>query len=407
MFDTAKIRRDFPILTQKVNGKPLVYLDNAATSQKPRRVIDAIVEYYEGYNSNVHRGAHTLAGKATAAYEDSRNRVAKFVGVPSSEIVFTKGTTEAINLVARSWGGDRLRSGDIILLTEMEHHSNLVPWQLLSQRKGVKLEFIRVSDEGYLKDAEETIRRVRPKLLSFTHVSNVLGTINPVKDLVKVAHEVGATVLVDGAQAVPHMPVNVAGLGCDFYAFSGHKMLGPTGTGVLWAKEEVLKEMPPFLGGGEMIREVFLRESSYKEPPYKFEAGTPNIAGVIGLGAAVDYLSGVGMEKIRRHEGELVSYALEKLRSVRDLTIFGPEKSADRGGVVAFNVKGIHPHDLATALDQEGVAIRSGNHCAMPLHARFGIVASARASFSLYNTEKEIDILVEAIGKAKEILGKV
>ncbi len=384
MIDFSKIRQDFPILSRKVHGHPLVYLDNAATSQKPRSVISAIAEYYENYNANVHRGIHTLAEEATARYEGAREKVAKFIGdANSKEIVFTRGTTEAINLVAYSWGEANLKSGDTILLTVMEHHSNLVPWQIFSQRKGVNLEFIHVTKDGYLEDPEKAIRKLRPKLFSFVHVSNVLGTINPVKDLTKVAHEVGAKVLVDGAQAIPHLPVDVEDLDCDFYAFSGHKMLGPTGVGVLFAKEKLLKEMPPFLGGGEMIKEVFLRESHYKEPPYKFEAGTPNIAGVIGLGAAVDYLSDLGMENVHRYEEKLASYALEKLGSVGGSSIYGPKELADRSGVVAFNVGKIHPHDLATVLDQDGIAIRSGNHCTMPLHDRFGIVASARASFAI------------------------
>lgn len=402
MTDFSEIRRDFPILSRKINGHPLIYFDNAATSQKPRPVISALAEYYEKHNANVHRGIHTLAEEATAQYESSREKMAKFVGaVNSREIVFTSGTTEAINLVARSWGEQNLQAGDIVLLTVMEHHSNLVPWQLLSQRKKVKLEFIHVTNDGYLEDPEEALRKFRPKLFSFVHVSNVLGTINPVRKLVEVAHEVGAVVLVDGAQAVPHLPVNVGSLGADFYAFSSHKMLGPTGTGVLFAKEEILKEMPPFMGGGEMIREVFLKESRYKDPPHKFEAGTPNIAGVVGLGAAVDYLAEIGMESVRRHEEELTAHALARLGEVDGLTVYGPKKPSDRGGVVAFNVEGVHPHDLATVLDQDGIAIRSGNHCAMPLHDRLGVVASARASFSIYNTREEIDRLVEVMAAAK------
>lgn len=402
--NVKKIRRDFPILSQKVNGHPLVYLDNAATSQKPKQVIEAISNYYRKYNANVHRGIHALAERATAQYEGVREKVAKFVGAASGgEIVFTRGTTESINLIAQSWGKTFLKAGDTVLLTVMEHHSNLVPWQMLSQQTGVNLEFIHLTDDGYLEHPEETIRRVKPKLFSFVHVSNVLGTINPVKKLVKVAHEIGAKVLVDGAQAIPHLPVNVQSLDCDFYVFSGHKMFGPTGVGVLYAKQELLEVMPPFLGGGEMIKEVFLREATYKEPPYKFEAGTPNIAGVIGLGAAIDYLSHLGMEKIRQYEEELTSSALEKLRNVEGLTIYGPKTAGERGGVIAFNVNGIHPHDLATVLDQEGIAIRSGNHCTMPLHDRYGLVATARASFAFYNTEEEVDQLVKAIEGAKKV----
>lgn len=404
MVDFSKIRPDFPILSRKVHGHPLVYFDNAATSQKPRPVIDAIVEYYEEYNSNVHRGIHALVEKATTEYEKAREKVAKFINARSpSEVVFTKGTTEAINLVAYSWGEANLKFGDTILLTGMEHHSNLVPWQLLSQKKGANLEFIPVTDDGYLENPEEVIRRFKPKLFSFVHVSNFLGTINPAKDLIRVAHEVGAKVLVDGAQAVPHLPVDVQSLGADFYAFSGHKMLGPTGVGGLYAKEDLLRQMPPFLGGGNMIKEVHLRESKFEDPPHKFEAGTPNIAGVIGLGAAVDYLTGFGMGNVRQHEEELVEYALEKLEGVVGLSVYGPRKLSDRGGIVAFNVEGIHPHDLATVLDRDGIAIRSGNHCTMPLHNRFGIVASARASFSLYNTKEEIGRLVKAIEGAKGV----
>jgi cysteine desulfurase/selenocysteine lyase len=403
--DPEKLRSDFPILDRQVHDRPLVYFDNAATTQKPRQVIDALRDYYERYNANVHRGIHALSEEATAAYESARKRIADFIGAAdSAEIIFTRGTTEAINLVAYSWGEKFLKEGDTVLLTLMEHHSNLVPWQFLAQRKKLNLEFIPVTAEGYLEDPEGMIRRLRPKLVAFTHVSNVLGTVNPVKKLTKAAHEVGAVVLVDGAQAVAHLPVDVGSLGCDFYAFSSHKMIGPTGVGVLWGKTDLLERMPPFLGGGEMIREVFLRESSFKDIPYKFEAGTPSIAQAIGLGAAVDYLSSVGMENIRRYEEELLGFALKKLAAITDLTVYGPSDLANRGGVIAFNVAGIHPHDLATVLDQEGVAVRSGNHCAMPLHTHLKIPASARASFAFYNTVSEVDVLVEAIGKAKKIL---
>ncbi|MDP1710435.1 MAG: cysteine desulfurase [candidate division WWE3 bacterium] len=403
MRNFGKVRKDFPILSQKVHGKPLVYLDNAATSQKPAAVIEAISNYYREYNSNIHRGVHTLAEKATQAYEGAREKVARFVGAQPSEIVFTRGTTESINLVAYSWGDQFLKAGDTILLTLMEHHSNLVPWQLLAARKKLNLEFIHVTEDGLLENPEETILRVKPKLLAFVHVSNVLGTINDVKKLVKLGHQVGATVLVDGAQAVPHLPVDVQSLGVDFYAFSGHKMLGPTGVGVLWGREELFNKMPPFQGGGEMIKEVYLRESKFKDPPHKFEAGTPSIAGVIGLGVAVDYLTRVGMAKVRDHEEDLTAYALEKLGNLGGLAIYGPRNPAQRGGVVSFNVAGLHPHDLATILDGEGIAIRSGNHCAMPLHDRLGIVASARASFAIYNTKEEIDLLVKAIEGAKGV----
>lgn len=404
MTGIKELRQDFPILSQKIHGKPLVYLDNAATSQKPAAVIEAIANYYREYNSNVHRGVHTLAEKATQAYEDAREKVARLVGAQPSEIIFTRGTTESINLAAYSWGEQFLKAGDTILLTVMEHHSNLVPWQLLAARKKLNLEFIHVTDDGLLENPEETIHRVKPRLLAFTHVSNVLGTINAVKNLDKVAHSIGAAVLVDGAQAVPHFPVNVVDLDCDFYAFSSHKMLGPTGVGVLYAKEDILGQMPPFLGGGEMIKEVYLRESKFKDPPHKFEAGTPNIAGVIGLGAAVDYLTRVVMIKVRNHEEELTAYALAKLGELPGLMIYGPKNAEQRGGVVSFNVEGVHPHDLATILNEEGIAIRSGNHCAMPLHDRLGVIASARASFSLYNTKEEIDLLAEGIREAKKVL---
>jgi len=405
MIDPNKIKKDFPILRQKVNGKDLVYLDNAATTQKPQVVIDAITNYYQNDNANIHRGVHTLAERATQKYEEAREKLAKFIGAGSSrEVLFTSGTTGALNLVAQSWGRANLKKGDTVLLTVMEHHSNLVPWQILSKELGFSLEFIHVTKDGLLEEAEGTIRRVKPKLLAFTHVSNVLGTINPVKNLTKAAHDVGALVLVDGAQAVAHLPVNVSALGCDFYALSGHKMFGPTGVGVLWGREELLKEMPPFLGGGEMIKEVYLREASYKEPPYKFEAGTPHIEGVIGLGAAVDYLNSLGMKEIQEQEEELISYALNELEKVKDLNIFGTFDPKKRSGVVAFTVARIHPHDLATVLDQEGIAIRSGNHCAMPLHSHFKLVATARASFSVYNAKEEVGKLVEGIEKAKKIL---
>lgn len=405
MLNVNSIREDFPILSQKINGKPLIYLDNAATSQKPLAVIEAVDRYYRESNANIHRGVHTLADRATASYEAVRMEVGKFIGAASSEeIIFTHGTTEGINLVAYSWGRANLKAGDTVLLTLMEHHSNLIPWQLLSQERGINLEFIHVTDDGYLEDPEEVIRRVRPQLLSFTHISNVLGTVNPVKELVRAGHEAGAVVLVDGAQAVAHLPVNVQSLGADFYVFSGHKMMGPTGVGVLYAKEKILRQMPPFMGGGEMIKEVFLREASYKEPPYKFEAGTPNIAGVIGLGAAVGYLSGTGMRRIREYEEKLTAYAGTELSKIKGLTVYGPGKPADRGGVFAFTVEGVHPHDLATILDQEGIAVRSGNHCAMPLHDRFGLTATTRASFALYNMTDEVGRLVKAIQKAQRIL---
>ena len=406
MLNADKIRKDFPILSQKVNGKPLVYLDNAATSQKPAVVIGELSRYYSKDNANIHRGVHTLAERATALFEGVREKTAKFISASSpKEIVFTQGTTEAINLVAHSWGKANLTSKDTVLLTIMEHHSNLVPWQLLSKELGFKLEFILVTEDGYLENPEETIRKVKPKLLSFVHVSNVLGTINPVKKLSKVAHKVGATVLIDGAQAVSHTLVNVQSLGADFYAFSAHKMLGPTGVGVLYGRRDLLESMPPFMGGGEMIREVSLDKSTYKDSPHKFEAGTPNIGGVAGFGAALDYISGVGMDGIKTHTGELTAYALDSLSKIDGLRIYGPRNPEDHGAVIAFTVEGIHPHDLATVLDGEGIAIRSGNHCTMPLHKHFDLVATARASFALYNTKEEVDKLAEAVLEAKKVLG--
>ncbi|HEB13975.1 MAG TPA: cysteine desulfurase [candidate division WWE3 bacterium] len=406
MLNADKIRKDFPILSQKVNGKPLVYLDNAATSQKPAAVINELTRYYSKDNANIHRGVHTLAERATALYEGVRGKTAKFIGASSpKEIVFTRGTTEAINLVAYSWGKANLTPKDTVLLTVMEHHSNLVPWQLLSKELGFKLEFILVTEDGYLENPEETIRKVKPKLLGFVHVSNVLGTINLVKKLSKVAHKVGATVLIDGAQAVSHTLVNVQSLGADFYAFSAHKMLGPTGIGVLYGRRDLLESMPPFMGGGEMIREVSLDKSTYKDSPHKFEAGTPNIGGVAGFGAALDYISGVGMDGIKTHTGELTAYALDSLSKIDGLRIYGPRNPEDHGAVIAFTVEGIHPHDLATVLDGEGIAIRSGNHCTMPLHKHFDLVATARASFALYNTKEEVDKLAEAVLEAKKVLG--
>ncbi len=406
MLNADKIRKDFPILSQNVNGKPLVYLDSAATSQKPAVVIGELSRYYSKDNANIHRGVHTLAERATALFEGVREKTAKFISASSpKEIVFTQGTTEAINLVAYSWGKANLTSKDTVLLTIMEHHSNLVPWQLLSKELGFKLEFIMVTEDGYLENPEETIRKVKPKLLAFVHVSNVLGTINPVKKLSKVAHKVGATVLIDGAQAVSHTSVNVQSLGADFYAFSAHKMLGPTGVGVLYGRRDLLESMPPFMGGGEMIREVSLDKSTYKDSPHKFEAGTPNIGGVAGFGAALDYISGVGMDGIKTHTEELTAYALDSLSKIDGLRIYGPRNPEDHGPVIAFTVEGIHPHDLATVLDGEGIAIRSGNHCTMPLHKHFDLVATARASFALYNTKEEVDKLAEAVLEAKKVLG--
>ncbi|CAN5783158.1 cysteine desulfurase SufS [soil metagenome] len=405
MYDLEKVREDFPILGREVNGTKLVYLDNAATSQKPRRVIKALTDYYERHNANIHRGAHRLAEEATASYEESREKVASFLGAPdSTSLIFTRGTTESINLVAHAWGRKNLREGDEIVLTEAEHHSNLVPWQLAAQATGAKLRFIPILEDGTL-DMEAAERLIGPqtKLVSCIHASNVLATINPVRELAEMAHAHDALILVDGAQSAPHLPVDVEDLGCDFFACSGHKMLGPTGVGVLWGKPDLLEEMDPFLGGGEMIREVYLDHSTWNELPYKFEAGTMNIAQVIGLGAAVDYLSELGMDQVREHERSLGEYAYRRLSELEDITLYGPKK--ERMGLVSFSLPDVHPHDLSQFLDQEGIAIRSGHHCTQPLMRRLGTVATARASFYLYNTEQEVDALVDALIKTREFFG--
>ncbi len=401
--NTQGLRDQFPILSREVSpGTPLVYFDSAATSQKPECVLSAMDRYYRWMNANIHRGVHTLAEEATAAYENARSNIAGFIrcGNPR-QVIFTRNTTEAINLVAYSWGRKHLQAGDVVVLTEMEHHSNLVPWQILAQERAVSLEFIPVSEEGLLDlDRFKSLLEKAPKLVAFTHMSNVLGTINPARDLISMAHQAGAVTLVDGAQAVPHFAVNVEDLDADFYVFSAHKMCGPTGIGILFGKEDILEEMPPFMGGGDMIRKVELTGFKPNELPYKFEAGTPAIAEAIGFGTAVDYLSTVGMDTIARIEHELTCYALDKLGAVSGLKILGP--SADkRGGVVSFVMENIHPHDIAQILDSMGIAIRAGHHCAMPLHARFNLPASSRASFYLYNTSEEIDLLLVALEKVK------
>jgi len=402
MYDVLKVRRDFPILEREVNGRPLVYLDNAATSQKPLQVIRTLSRYYERHNANIHRGVHRLAEEATGLYEEARGKVARFIGAPDPRgLVFTRGTTESINLVAHAWGRKNLREGDEVVLTEAEHHSNLVPWQLAARDTGARLRFIPVLDDGTLDmEAAERLIGPRTRLVGCVHASNVLGTVNPVERLAELAHEAGALMLVDGAQSAPHLPVDVTSLGCDFFAASGHKMLGPTGVGFLWARPELLEEMEPFLGGGEMIREVRLERSTWNEIPYKFEAGTMNIAQAIGLGAAVDYLGSLGMESVREHERRLGAYAYRRLAGVEGITLYGPAEN--RTGVVAFNLPEVHPHDLSQLLDQEGVAIRSGHHCCQPLMRRLGVVATARASLYLYNTEEEVEALVEAIARARE-----
>ena len=405
MYDVEEIRRDFPILDRRIDAKRLVYLDNAATSQKPRQVIQALTDYYQHHNANIHRGVHRLAEEATASYEASREKVARFLGTPDVRgLIFTRGTTESINLVAHAWGRKFLREGDEVVLTEAEHHSNLVPWQLAAQATGAKLRFVPILEDGTL-DLEVAERLIGPrtKLVGCIHASNVLATINPVEKLARMAHEAGALMLVDGAQSAPHLPVSVETLNCDFFACSGHKMLGPTGVGVLWSRPEILDEMDPFLGGGEMIREVHLDHSTWNDLPYKFEAGTMNIAQVVGLGASVDYLGGLGMENVREHERRLSEYAYHRLSELEGITIYGPEDN--RTGLVSFSVPDVHPHDLSQLLDEEGIAIRSGHHCAQPLMRRLGVAATARASFYLYNTEDEVDALVEALTRAREFFG--
>jgi cysteine desulfurase/selenocysteine lyase len=406
--DPYVVRRDFPILSTEVNGHPLVYLDSASSSQKPLAVIDALDEFYREYNANVHRGIYTIGERATAAYERARANVGRFINAPDThEIVFTRNATEAINLVAYSWGRKHIGRGDAIVLTEMEHHANLVPWQLLVQEKDGDLEFIPITDDGLLRlDVFEVLLRLRPKLVAFTHVSNTLGTINPVAEMVELAHGAGALVLIDGAQAVPHVAVDVQAIGADFYAFSGHKMLGPTGSGALWARRELLESMPPFLAGGEMIREVHLRRSEWNDIPWKFEAGTPDIAAEIGLGAAAEYLMSLGMDRVREHERQLVAYALEVLpRELPMLQLYGPLDPDLRGGVVPFNVPGVHPHDVAQVLDRFGVCVRAGHHCTMPLHERLDLAATARASFNVYSTREDVDALVDGLREVVKLFG--
>ena len=405
--DIKRIRKDFPILDREVHpGVKLTYLDSAATSQKPEAVIQAMDNYYRLSNANIHRGVHALAEEATAMYESARMRIANFIGAKSSrEIIFTRNTTEAINLVAYSWARTNLKAGDIIILTEMEHHSNLVPWQILSAEKNVRLEFIPVTEDGLLDlNAYQNLLELKPGLVSFTHMSNVLGTINPAKEIIRLAHDAGAVTLVDAAQSVPQFKVNVQELDADFVAFSGHKMCGPTGIGVLYGKQAVLEMMPPFMGGGDMIRKVFLRTFAPNELPYKFEAGTPAIAEAIGLGAAVDYLCNVDMVAITAHEQHITSYAMDRLSEIKGLHLLGPAID-QRGGVVAFTLAGVHPHDIAQILDEDGIAVRAGHHCAMPLHDKLNITASTRASFYLYTTEAEIDLLVNGLEKVKAIFG--
>jgi cysteine desulfurase / selenocysteine lyase len=406
MFDVDTIRKDFPILQRTVHGKPLVYLDNAATSQKPLAVIDALVEYYEQYNSNIHRGLHTLAEEATARYEEVREKVRRFVNAPVTEsIIFTRNATESINLAAQAWGRKHISAGDEIVLTIMEHHSNFVPWQMLAKETGAVLRFVDIDDRGFLRDDWRDMIGEKTKLVAVTQMSNVLGTINPVRDIAEVAHAFGAVVVVDGAQSVAHMPVDVQDIDCDFLAFSSHKMLGPTGVGVIYVRRSILEEMEPFLTGGHMIHKVSVEETTWNEIPWRFEAGTPNIADVIAFGAAIDYLEGIGMDMVRRHDMELTAYALDVLEQIPKLTIYGPRDAKSQGGAVSFNYGEIHPHDLGQVLDSYGVAIRAGHHCAQPLMDRLGVGATARASFQIYNKREEIDVLAEGIQKTAKFFG--
>ncbi|MEW6003639.1 MAG: cysteine desulfurase [Nitrospirota bacterium] len=401
------LRKDFPILKRLIAGKPIIYLDSVASSLKPQQVLEAMNEYYREYGINIFRGIYKLSQEATDKYEEARSKVAKFIGAKDEkEVVFVRNATEAINLVTYAWGRANINEKSEIISTVMEHHANLVTWQQLALETGATIKYWDINEQGYLNTKIlSKIINERTKLLAITHVSNVLGTINPIVEIVKEVKRVNpkCLVLVDGAQAVPHMKVDVANLGCDFYAFSGHKMLGPMGIGVLWGRYELLDQMLPFQLGGEMIREVYLEKTVFANPPTKFEAGTPNVAGAIGLGAAVDYLKKIGMDNVRKHEEELTSYALKRLSGLNHFTFYGPKEVKERSGVISFNIKGIHAHDLAQVLDEDNICIRSGHHCAMPLHTRLGISASARASFYIYNTKQDIDKLVEGIKKAKKI----
>jgi cysteine desulfurase/selenocysteine lyase len=405
--DVARLRADFPILARQVrSGVPLVYLDSTATSQKPLSVIEGMDEFYRRSNGNIHRGIHTLAEEATALYEGARHKVARFIGAPSArQVIFTRNATESINLVAQTWGRRHLQDGDLVILTEMEHHANLVPWHMLAAEKNLRLEFIPVTPEGFLDlDTYRELLKLEPKLVSFTHMSNVLGTITPAQEIITLAKQAGALTLVDGAQSVPHFSVDVQKLGADFLVFSSHKMCGPTGVGVLYGRKDLLESMPPYQGGGDMIKRVHLRSFVPNEIPYKFEAGTPAIAEAIGLGLAVDYLSQVGMDKIAAHEHFVVAYALERLGEIPGVRVIGPP-AAFKGGVTAFTLEGVHPHDISQVLDEYGIAVRAGHHCAMPLHEKLNLPATARASFYLYNTTAEVDSLVAAIYKVKDLLG--
>lgn len=407
--NVAEIRKQFPILDQEVNGHPLVYLDSAATSQKPQVVIDAIDKYYREYNSNVHRGVHTLGTRATDGYEGAREKVRKFINASATEeIIFTKGTTASINLVAASYGRSNIQKGDEIVISMMEHHSNIIPWQQLAIQTGATLKYIPLQEDGTISlDEARKVITPNTKIVSIMHVSNVLGVINPIKELAEIAHENGAVMVVDGAQGAPHIKIDVQDLNCDFYALSGHKMCGPTGIGALYGKKHLLEEMPPIEFGGEMIDFVDLYDSTWKELPWKFEGGTPIIAGAIGLGAAIDFLESIGLENIEQHEHKLAAYALKRMSEIEGLTIYGPMDASKRAGVITFNLEDVHPHDVATVLDAEGIAVRAGHHCAQPLMRWLKASATARASFYLYNTEDDIDRLVEGLVKTKEYFSNV
>jgi cysteine desulfurase / selenocysteine lyase len=405
--DVAGIRDRFPILDQSIHGHPLVYLDNAASTQKPIEVIEAIAHYYRTDNANVHRGIHELSNRATEAYDGARRRVAAFFGIADpAELIWTRGTTEGINLVAFSWGGTHLGPGDEILLSVLEHHSNLVPWQLVARRTGARLRFLDIDEQGRLELADlDELLTPRTRIVSLAHVSNALGTVNPIEEIAARARAVGAVMVVDGAQSAPHLPVDLASLGCDFYAFSGHKMCGPTGMGGLWGRRDLLEGMDPWMGGGDMIDRVDLEQSTWAPLPSKFEAGTPNIAGAVGLAAATDFLSSVGRAAVLAHERDLVGYACEALADVPALTLYGPRDLKERSGVVSFTLADVHPHDLATILDSQGIAIRAGHHCTQPLMRRLGVSSTARASFYLYNTREEVDRLIEGLRRALKLFG--
>jgi len=406
-FDVQAIRKQFPTLDESVHGKPLVYLDNAATSQKPRAVLDTLAAYYEHDNANVHRGIHELSRRATEAYEEARTKVASWIGARDrSELVWTRGTTEALNLVANAWGLDNVGEGDEILISTLEHHSNIIPWQLLAKRTGAVLRYLEVDDQGRLiLDDLSSVLTDRTKVVSLGHVSNALGTVNPIADITRAAHDVGALMVVDGAQGAVHTKVDVQALGVDCYAFSGHKMCGPTGIGALWARRELLEAMSPYQGGGEMIHFVERQESTWAEVPHKFEAGTPNIAGAIGFGAAVDFLASVDMDAVERHERDLLGYALERVRDIEGIRVYGPDSLDERSAVVSFTLGDAHPHDISTILDADGIAVRAGHHCAQLVMKHFGVAATARASFYLYNTKDDVDRLVKALEVVRGIFG--